>query len=299
MDELILIPQFLGSSADENVAPAACGYCTEVACETDAMLCGECSGQSCSGQCATSECAQGCSQGCSQSCSESCSEGCSQSGSGSSPPSNYGDITVTATTSSSISLTLDAISRATSYVVVYRVDGTSDTSQKTTSSRYVTLTGLEPGTTYVINYYGKNSYGTGPYMPSGVTATTDWTAVDPWDWYASNGSATAAQTRKAYDAVTNQGYTSDFSYLVWNDLVDKILETVSAMGHGWDTYYLTYSETLASSGDEITAARMNAVRQNIGRYEATGLPEYTPGDIIYGADFITLTNKLNTLIAGL
>lgn len=195
-------------------------------------------------------------------------------------------------------MTLAVISMATSYVVVYRVEGSSSTQTKSTSSTSVILTGLEASTTYVINYYGVNSGGTGPYMPSGVTATTAG-AVDPWDWDASNGSATAAQTRKAYDAVTNQGYTSDFSYLVWNDLVDKILETVSAMGHGWDTYYLTYSETLASSGDEITAARMNAVRQNIGRYEATGLPEYTPGDIIYGADFITLTNKLNTLIAGL
>lgn len=87
-DELIQIPEYLSDNPDGEISLAAssCAAFCEIACETEAMLCGECSGQSCSGQCAASECSQSCREACKAglSCSEcyssaQCSQSCSES----------------------------------------------------------------------------------------------------------------------------------------------------------------------------------------------------------------------------
>jgi hypothetical protein len=125
-------------------------------------------------------------------------------------------------------------------------------------------------------------------------------AVAYWDWTASNGSASAAQTQAAYDAVTGNGPTEDFSYLVWNDMCNKVADCIYEMWGGdvpWIDDYATYAETLMTAADkEMTAARFNSLRFNVGSYYPTGISEKSPGDIIYGSLFKTLMTKVNEWI---
>ena len=212
------------------------------------------------------------------------------------PPTGKGRITLESRTADSLTINLASISGATGYTVVYRVEGTSDLEEIDTSSRTVTISGLTPNTTYVINYYGYNSGGTGPYMDTAFLATTSG-LIDYWSWTSSNGSASSTQTRNAYTAVTSHGYTEDFSYLVWNDLVDKVQEILDAEGEGWSTMYASYSATrMTSSSKTLTATRFNALRQNIGAHVATGINEVSRGDRVYGDYFITLTDCINEWI---
>lgn len=122
-------------------------------------------------------------------------------------------------------------------------------------------------------------------------------SVERWSWTGSNGSASAAQTRTAYTAVTVRGPTTDFSYLVWNDLVDKVNETAEAAGSSWSTLYATLSQARMTSSDKmLTAKRFNALRQNIGSHISTGIPEVSKGDTVKGSWFVILTEKLNQWI---
>lgn len=127
------------------------------------------------------------------------------------------------------------------------------------------------------------------------------TPVTPWDWNASNGKASASVTRAAHTAITSKGATSSFSYLVWNDLVNKVLEALSADGDSWSTHNSTYldsdSTKMSPSDKTLTAARFNALRWNIGRHYSTGLTDKSKGDVVYGSYFTTLTSALNSWIA--
>lgn len=124
--------------------------------------------------------------------------------------------------------------------------------------------------------------------------------VSKWSWSASNGSATAAQTQAAYSAVTNQGKTSAFSYLVWNDMVDKAMEILNASGGSWNASFATYADTRMSASDRaMTAVRFNSLRYNIGLRYSTGITTRYQGDVIYGSYFITLANCLNGWIDNL
>lgn len=172
-----------------------------------------------------------------------------------------------------------------------------------------TIRGLSPGTTY--SYYTCLGYKTS----SGSTITwlenqysrrgsfsTDRAQVSAtyWSWTRSNGSASAYQTSSAYTAITSKGYTSSFSYLVWNDLVNKVNELIGLSGGTWDSYYLSLSSTRMSSYDlEMTARRFNSLRNNINFYVNTGLPVVNQGDVIYGSYFITFANAINNWIGRL
>lgn len=57
-DELIEVPEYLkGELTGANVMPM-CDFCTEIACETDGMACGETCSQGCHGQCTVVQCGQ-------------------------------------------------------------------------------------------------------------------------------------------------------------------------------------------------------------------------------------------------
>lgn len=142
-------------------------------------------------------------------------------------------------------------------------------------------------------------------------------AVAPWDWNASNGSASAAQTRNAYTALISNGNTTGFSYKVWNDLVNKIYEVDRALNRGWMTDYASLSGTRAShTYDELTDDRFNSARFNVnypwwswaydpvrtgylGRVEVRGVAKYgdNGADIVFGAYILELVQRLNTVIA--
>lgn len=131
------------------------------------------------------------------------------------------------------------------------------------------------------------------------TFTTDEERVyiDQWSWTSSNGSATALQTRAAYSAVTNNGTVKNFSYLVWNDLVDKAKEVFDANGYSWDNRFASYYSTRMSASDRIlTAARFNSLRYNIGIHSSTGIQTVYSGDPVYGWYLTQLVNSLNALI---
>lgn len=141
-----------------------------------------------------------------------------------------------------------------------------------------------------------------PYSITATGTTTVYikapgTSVKLWNWSSSNGDATATQTQAARTAIRTQGAISDFSYLVWNDLVSKVKETLTAVGSSWNTAYLSFSDTKMSSSDKtLTAARFNSVRYNIDRIGTsadTELELVEPGDKVLGSYFTTLTTALN------
>lgn len=146
-----------------------------------------------------------------------------------------------------------------------------------------------------------------------------------FDWEASNGAATAEQTRTAFWALGNKGECARFSYLVWNDMVDALRALQEALGVRWDSTYATLSGTRMGNGDSaLTAARFNAFRRNIdilwrpgwpwalgerpgwlaqppasflGREDVYGAAQAgEDADVVYGWYLLELARKLNILI---
>lgn len=161
----------------------------------------------------------------------------------------------------------------------------------------------------VLRCYGFGKSKEGIYYPAGgqECSVIRWDWPDPappkpdlWTWSASNGTATAVQTKEAHTAVAYNGATTDFSHNVWNDLVAKINEVTVAVGKSWDDSYGAYAATLMSTSDmELTAKRFNAARYNVGRSFSTGIAEVSKGDAVLGRYFTILTNKLNEWIMAL
>jgi|GEM_PF-2215519 hypothetical protein len=141
-------------------------------------------------------------------------------------------------------------------------------------------------------------------------------AITPWSWTASNGTATAAQTRRAYNALISNSYTSEFSRYVWNDLVNKANEVTRALNRIWNEHYTSYNAAKASYlYQNLTAPMFNSVRLNtqypkwwwadqaartgyIGRTEVRGVADYgdSGADIVYGSYLLELAEKLNLVI---
>lgn len=171
-----------------------------------------------------------------------------------------------------------------------------------TSPYSVTFGGLSPNASYAVNVYYSVD---GTFTDRVVLGTQYFTtssgpsATVEWSWTASNGLATAAQTQAAYNAITNKGHLSDFSYLVWNDLVSKASEAVSNRGGSWVTTYGSESETLMTASDKnMTARRFNAVLTNLNQYTSTGLSVKSRGDDMLGSYFVTLAAAINTVGSG-
>lgn len=197
----------------------------------------------------------------------------------------------------------------------------SDTiSANTTSKTNIQITGLKKGTSYTVYAYVKFGTTYGPssnnwYSLGWYQVTTDGVDIDIWTWTAPNTCkaitrtgtiATQAQMTSAKNALDKvSGYTTqDFSHRVWNDLVWKISEARIAMGvsSNWNNNYgLTRDQTLMSennSNDRIlTAARYNALKNNLGENHSTGINDVTKDEpIIAQTHFYQLTNKLNEWI---
>lgn len=161
-----------------------------------------------------------------------------------------------------------------------------------------TYSGLSPGQDYIANVRVAGSW------LGSTSFTTPAAAVDLWDWAASNGEASAAQTAAAYAAVTGGGSVSDFSYLVWNDMCAKVKAVLDAAGKAWVTKITATGETLLSyeatrmtaSGRTLTAARFNALRFNVGANYTTGIAAVATGDAVLGSYFTTLMEKVNEWI---
>lgn len=159
-----------------------------------------------------------------------------------------------------------------------------------------TFSGLSPGTDYLIS--ASISASDWDYsVDLDLYASTDGIAISPWLWTTTNGAASTQQTQRAYQAITSQGALEDFSYLVWNDMVDKVSDVQSAFGFGWDSTFLSYANTKMTASDKaITADRFNSLRYNIGIHYATGIQTVSKGDKIYGWYFTRLTDCINNWI---
>ena len=121
-----------------------------------------------------------------------------------------------------------------------------------------------------------------------------------WSWTSSNGSASSAQTKIAYNAIRSHGPVENFSYLVWNDLVDKINEVKQYAGYEWNAYFDLYENTLMSEDDrKLTALRFNSARYNIGIHVSTGIEQVYRGDDVIGDYFITIADCINEFIDSL
>lgn len=122
-------------------------------------------------------------------------------------------------------------------------------------------------------------------------------SIAKWDWYSSNGSASANVTLNSYYALNKDNPTSDFSHLVWNDMVDKVMRIIESTGNTWWSEYSSYYDTkMHSKPYELTADMFNSLRYNIGARYSTGINEVSPGDCVYADYFITLTNCMNEWI---
>lgn len=168
----------------------------------------------------------------------------------------------------------------------------------TASATYMTRTmyGLSPDTDYACNVKIDDE----TWIGTKYFTTESSISVEEWSWNTSNGNASAAQTRAAYNAVSNKGSTGAFSYLVWNDMVDKVYEILDATGDSWNTKYASYAATKMSSSDKaITAKRFNSLRYNIGLRYSTGISDVYRGGTVYGWYFTTLAYCINQWINSL
>lgn len=174
---------------------------------------------------------------------------------------------------------------------VYRVSASPSDDVRTVSFDKF----LDKGVPYYVRAFIVNSSGKLSYTSSWIRITTP--SILGWSWSKSNGSATSSQTIDAYTAITNNGYVSDFSYKVWNDMVDKVKEALDACGESWSSKYASYADTkISSSNKMLTATKFNSLRFNIGSHVTTDITEKSPGDTVYGKYFTILTNKLNEWI---
>lgn len=136
--------------------------------------------------------------------------------------------------------------------------------------------------------------------PCSETCSDSPSVVTPWSWTASNGSASPAQTIAMYNAINGTRQLDGLSYLVWNDLCDKVNETAIASGDAWLTNWGTLSATKMSSGNKsLTAQRFNALKNNVGARESTGIQDVGVDSPIYWEYFLTIATKLNTWISSL
>ena len=139
--------------------------------------------------------------------------------------------------------------------------------------------------------------------------------ISKWSWNASNGSASATETIAAHSAIVNKSATTNFSHLVWEDMVDKVWEIIKAKTNWWDENYASLSDTkyLPQNSDgkyELTAVAFNSLRNNIeligNRSDVLG--RKTGIGVVYAKDtdfpvkagyFTTLTDYINDCIDNL
>lgn len=167
-----------------------------------------------------------------------------------------------------------------------------------------TITNLTPGTRYRWEAQLGYDDGTGTtwleiYDSGSFTTDEPAVQIDRWSWTRSNGSATNAQTQRAYDVLMGDITADNFAHEVWNDLVDKVAEMRSAKGYTWDRAGGTYPSASGCkmyAGDRLTADAYNGVRYNIGSVESTGIYDQSPGDPITGYKIYHLTEVLNIII---
>lgn len=285
-DRLVEVPGFLQQTFNSGVSPTACSFCTEIACETDAMLCGECSGQSCTGQCniCEADCQSSCQSNCQSACQKSCQD--SETGEG-----GFSGVTLTLTGGAGrltwrISGLSQTFNTGNGYIRAgitwsqFTVGGVSSisniadyvTAPNTGGSTSVSHTiSYEPGT---YQFWGFVETAQGGYWPAGsgtVTVTAAFTSFQ-WTYAGLNASGTPVSGNKKVS-----GYGIYVTAAEWNELVDLVNDaTGSSIAH-------------VSSGIAISATVVNRVAN------ALGIPTVSSGDELSASFFNQLRAAYNAL----
>ena len=194
------------------------------------------------------------------------------------PPTAAGTLTLISRTSTSVSLRLKSIPKATYYVTVYRKTSESvapSSNYAETTSLSWTVYSLSPNTSYVFNYRGFNDDGAGPYMSPGLTVTT-LPEVTAFDWtYAGlddDGSI-------VYGPEKLSGYNGMYvSADEWNELADLVSEKTGK-----------YVEKV-SPGTLISAYIVNTMASALGVSRV-----YSEETVITGDFFNKLRSAYNNL----
>ena len=171
---------------------------------------------------------------------------------------------------------------------------------------------VSPGITYYVCLSGCGAT-TGDSVLTGYTTLQimfDADKPSDWSWTTNNSPVTTdTQTVDAFNAIMNNGYTTDFSYEVWNDLVKKTNEFLAYMQlnyavigdnqYGYSPY-TAYGEMLKDAimpyeDKTLYAQKFNILRYCIGSMVSTGLGDKTPGDPVIGNEFLILTEALNEI----
>ena len=153
------------------------------------------------------------------------------------------------------------------------------------------------------------------YFTAEDTISTLYPTITPWSWTASNGTATTFQTMAAKSALDTKGQTKDFSFKVWDDLINKIAEARQETGQIWLPTYGTKPSSLIGvrygslMADKFNAAILNiayplwswerfaAIEGYLGRLQVKGVSTMgANADTVYAAYMLELSRKLNLMI---
>lgn len=147
-------------------------------------------------------------------------------------------------------------------------------------------------------------------------STTVTDSLKLWDWTKSNGIATAEQTQTSYTSATTQGLAANFSYKVWDDLVDTASDVVILSEKSWNAKYAKVADTkMGAANEALTEKRFNSIVANLpspypywlyqsgrtgylGRTAVRGAEKYGAelADIVYGAYLLEIAHLLNVSI---
>ena len=173
------------------------------------------------------------------------------------------------------------------------VKGTTTIPNGVSAGGTFTFRQLTGGTTYLI-HVSIMAQGWSQSVELDMAATTGGSAISLWSWESSNGSASTLLTKNAYQAITGKGLVSSFSYLVWNDMVDKVLDVLETEGAEWVANPLSSAATKMTAYDTVlTANRFNSLRYNIDRTAPTGIYTVYVGSLVYGGYFTMITDAIN------
>lgn len=283
MPDEIKIPEFLSSQTTFGAKASGCSTFCESYCETDCELSGE-------GSCTSAN--QGCTAGCQVSCQSTCQKSCQTNaecsescGESSIPGAGTISVVKSMTTATSITVNISSISGATSYHIVWRKSSSSTViGERTVSSAgNVTISGLDPNTSYTFNYYGINSAGSGPYA-SGVSETTLSGRPINWVWSTSfySGKHLPVRADKTYVIVPASE---------WTRFQQRINEFRSYTGKP------QFGFNSASSGDRFTAYAWNQAVWSICAMTGTNdsIFEASSVERITADMFQDLADELNSI----
>lgn len=140
-----------------------------------------------------------------------------------------------------------------------------------------------------------------------------------FSWNTRIGDATVEQLQASYNALVNKELTTNYSRIVWNDMIDLLYKAMTQAGLSWDDKYASYPMSrIMFKYDELYAFKFNSVAYNIsklisqvwkweidssvdgyvGRIRFYGVSEIgARADFVYGWYILELARVINLFIS--